>query len=91
MTNITAGVSDGDLPIVFNPALSTENVVDAGRHLIPLIVVSKSRKKEVKNQIYFNLTSVDIALGLTSVCVSVCLSSPEVYDETADTHPGRVT
>ncbi len=46
LTNVTAGVSDGDLPIVLNPALSTENVVDAGCHLVPLIVVSKSKKKK---------------------------------------------
>ena len=45
LTNITAGVSDGDLPIMLNPALSTENVVDAGRHFVPLIVVSKSTTK----------------------------------------------
>lgn len=44
LTDITAGVSDGDLPVVLNPALPTENVVDAGRHLVPFIVVSSSRK-----------------------------------------------
>lgn len=42
LTNVTVCVSDGDLPVVLNPTLSTENVVDAGRHLVPLIVVSKS-------------------------------------------------
>lgn len=45
LANITAGVSDGDLSVVFNPTLSTENVMDAGRHLVPLIVVSRSRKQ----------------------------------------------
>lgn len=58
LTNITAGVSDRDLPIVLNPALSTENVVDAGRHLVPFIVVSKSRKRKFKKT---SLTPVDIA------------------------------
>lgn len=52
LTYITAGVSDGDLPIVLNPALSTKNVVDAGRHLVPLIVVSKSREMELKALAY---------------------------------------
>ena len=46
LANVTAGVSDGDLPVVLDPALATENVVDAGRDLVPLIVVSKSEKKE---------------------------------------------
>lgn len=72
LTNITAGVSDGDLPIVLNPALSTENVVDAGRHLVPLIVVSKSRKRKLKT----TLTPVDIASSLKwpPVCtVRVCV------------------
>lgn len=49
LTNITSGVSDSDLAIVFNPALSTKNVVDAGRHLIPLIVVSRSKKSDTTN------------------------------------------
>lgn len=48
LTNITAGISNGDFPIVLDPALSTENVVDAGRHLVPLIVVSQSRQMELK-------------------------------------------
>lgn len=43
LTHITTGVPDADLPIVLNPALPTENVVDAGCHLVPLIVVSESR------------------------------------------------
>lgn len=42
LTNITAGVSDGDLPIVLDPALPTENVVDARGHFVPLVMVSKS-------------------------------------------------
>lgn len=51
LTNITAGVSDGDLPIVLDPALPTENVVDARGHFVPLVMVSKSvvfKKKKKK-------------------------------------------
>lgn len=44
VTDITAAVPDGDLPVVLDPALSAQNVVDARCHLVPLIVVSKSRQ-----------------------------------------------
>lgn len=50
LTNITAGVSDGDLPIVLNPALSTEDVVDARRHFVPLVVVTKAKGVGIKKQ-----------------------------------------
>lgn len=43
LTGVTAGVSDGDLSVVLDPALSAEEVVDAGRHIAPLVVVSESR------------------------------------------------
>lgn len=34
-------VSDGDLPIVFNPPLSAQDVVYARGHLVPFVVISK--------------------------------------------------
>lgn len=34
-------VSDGNLPVVFNPPPSTEDVVYAGSDFVPLIVISK--------------------------------------------------
>lgn len=43
LTGVTAGVSDGDLSVVLDPALSAEEVVDAGRHIAPFVVVSESR------------------------------------------------
>lgn len=49
LANVTVGVSDGYLAIVLNPSLSTDNVMNAGSHLIPLIVVSKSGKREKNN------------------------------------------
>lgn len=42
LANITVNVFNGHLPVVFNPALATEDVMDAGRHFVPLIVVPKS-------------------------------------------------
>lgn len=37
-------VSDKHLSIVLDPALATENVVDTGRHLVPLKVVPKPER-----------------------------------------------
>lgn len=34
-------VSDGDLPVVFNPPPSTEDVVYTGGDFVPFIVISK--------------------------------------------------
>lgn len=34
-------VSDGDLPVVFDPPPSTEDVVHTGGDFVPLIVISK--------------------------------------------------
>ena len=63
---------------MLNPALSTENVVDAGRHLVPLIVVSKSRKGELKTIFFLpvplNLQSlllIDMHIGVYSLCLCV--------------------
>lgn len=46
LTDVAAAVPDGDLAVVLDPALPAENVVDAGRHLVPLIMVSSARKKK---------------------------------------------
>lgn len=43
LANIAVGVSDWDLPIVLDPALTTKDVVDAGCHFVPLIVIPKSK------------------------------------------------
>lgn len=37
-------VPDEHLPVVLNPALATQDVVNAGRHLIPLKVVPKPER-----------------------------------------------
>lgn len=57
VTSITGAIPDGDLPVVLDPALSAQNVVDARCHLVPLIVVPKSRQGKLK----MTLTPVDIA------------------------------
>lgn len=41
MTGAVLRVPDEDLPIVLDPALATQDVVNAGRHLVPLKVVPK--------------------------------------------------
>lgn len=40
---VTLGVSDGHLAVVFQPPLLTQDVVDAGHHLVPLVVIPISR------------------------------------------------
>lgn len=37
-------VSDGDLPVVFDPPPSTEDVVHTGGDFVPFIVISKSTR-----------------------------------------------
>lgn len=46
VADIAAAVLDGNLPVVLNPTLAAQNVVDAGRHLVPLVVVSAPEWKE---------------------------------------------
>lgn len=41
MAGAVLRVPDEYLPVVLDPALATEDVVNAGRHLIPLKVVPK--------------------------------------------------
>lgn len=53
LTCITVGVFDGNLSVVLDPALSAENVVDAGRHFVPFIVVSESEQRN-QNKIIFS-------------------------------------
>lgn len=42
VTDIAAGVPNGDFPIVLDPALTTQNVMNTRCHFVPLIVVSKA-------------------------------------------------
>lgn len=39
-------VSDGDLPVVFDPASPTEDVVYAGGDFVPFIVISKPKNTQ---------------------------------------------
>ena len=45
MAGAVLRVSDEHLPVVLDPALATEDVVNAGRHLIPLKVVPKPERE----------------------------------------------
>lgn len=45
-TQVALGVSDDHLTIVFQPALLTQHIVDAGHSLVPLIVVTITRQYE---------------------------------------------
>lgn len=38
--DVAVEVADGDLSVVLQPALLTQDVVDAGHHFVPFIVVS---------------------------------------------------
>lgn len=38
---IAVDIFDGHLSVVFNPALAAQDVVDAGRHFVPFVVVPK--------------------------------------------------
>lgn len=41
-------VSDGDLPVVFDPPASTEDVVHTGGDFVPLIVISKPKNTQAE-------------------------------------------
>lgn len=41
--DVTLGVSDGHLSVVLQPPLLTQDIVDAGHRLVPLIVIPISR------------------------------------------------
>ncbi len=49
-----AGVSDRDLAVMFDPSPPAQNVVDARRHLVPLIVITitadKCKKYDTESQ-----------------------------------------
>lgn len=42
LAGVTVNVFDGHLSIVFNPALATQDVMNAGCYLVPFIVVCKA-------------------------------------------------
>lgn len=48
LTDVTVVVFDVDLSVVLDPARSAEKVVDAGCHMFPFIVVSKSKSRDWK-------------------------------------------
>lgn len=66
MADVAAAVPDGNLPVVLNPALAAQNVVDAGRHLVPLVVVSTPEWKKS------NMTMAPLD---TALCVLLQLDS----------------
>lgn len=39
---VTVDIFDGHLSVVFNPALATQDVMDAGCHFVPFVVVPKA-------------------------------------------------
>lgn len=54
LTYITAGVLNGDFPIVLDPALTTQNVVNTRCYFIPLIVVSQAVKESRDLKLHSN-------------------------------------
>lgn len=69
LANIAVGVSDWDLPIVLDPALTTKDVVDAGCHFVPFIVIPKSKGSNHNNSI----TAVTLGLFLyKNVHIQIC-------------------
>lgn len=48
LTDVAVVVFDVDLSVVLDPARSAEKVVDAGCHMFPFIVVSKSKSRDWK-------------------------------------------
>lgn len=41
LARVAVDVPDGHLSVVFDPALAAQDVVDAGRHFVPLVVVAE--------------------------------------------------
>lgn len=41
LAGVTVDIFDGHLSIVFDPALAAQDVMDAGRHFVPFVVVPK--------------------------------------------------
>lgn len=52
LTDVAVVVFDVDLSVVFDPAWSAEKVVDAGCHMFPFIVVSKSKSRDRKRETF---------------------------------------
>lgn len=44
LAGVTVDVFNGHLSIVFNPALATQDVMNAGRHFVPFVVIPKAGK-----------------------------------------------
>lgn len=56
---ITVDVFNGHLSIVLNPALTTQDVMNAGCYFVPFIVVPKPvNTKEIFHSLTFNLTQM---------------------------------
>lgn len=68
LANVTVSVLDGYFPIVLYAALPAQDVVDAGGHLVPLIMVTKSDRNRTKTYIYQFLTA---AVKQIQLCVNI--------------------
>ena len=55
LAGIAVDVFDGHLSVVFDPALATQDVMDAGCHFVPFIVVPKAGEvTQILYQIGYN-------------------------------------
>lgn len=41
LAGVTVDIFDGHLSVVFDPPLTAQDVMDAGRHFVPFVVVPK--------------------------------------------------
>lgn len=82
VADIAAAVPDGNLPVVLDPALAAQDVVDAGRHLVPLVVVSSPEWKEIQDDSgYCTLTVIAAAFVAENACVRACVCASLVRQQ----------
>lgn len=62
-------VADGDLAVMFQVSLLTEDVMDAGHHFVPLVVISKPAEKKKEIQIFPLFFSVTLKLFIFFSCI----------------------
>lgn len=53
LAGITVDIFDAHLSVVFDPALAAQDVMDAGRHFVPFVVIPKP------GQIHMHLYDTD--------------------------------